>query len=82
MPYDDRPLPALQRKERPVEATLSPAELHSPQPDTQRSPNSPETSGKPEPLTERAQREAGLPVEVYGESLVRKKSDGELGLLC
>lgn len=70
MPYDERPLPTLQRKDRPVE---SPAEHHSPQLDTQKTPHSPEMSGEPEPLTEKAQREAGLPIEVYGESLVRKK---------
>lgn len=73
VPYDERPLPALQRKDRPAEAIQSPAELYSPQPDTQRTPYSPEMSGEPEPLTEKAQREAGLPIEVYGESLVRKK---------
>nr|XP_046252684.1 centrosomal protein of 104 kDa isoform X2 [Scatophagus argus] len=70
VPYDERPLPALQRKDRSVEAIQSPAEHHSPQPDAQRTPHSPDMSGKPEPLTEKAQREAGLPVEVYGESLV------------
>lgn len=72
MPYDERPLPALQRKDRPVEAIQTPAELHSPHADAQRTPQSPELSGEPEPLTEKAQREAGLPVEVYGESVVRK----------
>ncbi|XP_068589132.1 centrosomal protein of 104 kDa [Cebidichthys violaceus] len=70
VPYDERPLPAFQRKERPVEATLSPEDQRSPQPDAQRSPHSPEMSGEPEPLTEKAQREASLPLEVYGESLV------------
>lgn len=70
VPYDERPLPALQRKERPLEATPSPAEQHSPQSDAQRTPRSPEISGEPELLTEKAQREAGLPIEVYGESLV------------
>lgn len=73
VPYDERPLPALQRKDRPVEAIQSPTERHFPQPDTQKSPHSPELSGEPEPLTDKAQREAGLPIEVYGESLVRKK---------
>lgn len=71
MPYDERPLPALQRKDRPMEAIQSPAELHSPRADPQKTPQSPELSGEPEPLTEKAQREAGLPVEVYGESVVR-----------
>ncbi|XP_070767110.1 centrosomal protein of 104 kDa [Enoplosus armatus] len=70
LPYDERPLPALQRKDQPVVAIQSPAEQPSPQPDTQRTPHSPEMSGEPEPLTEKAQREASLPIEVYGESLV------------
>ncbi|XP_042348111.1 centrosomal protein of 104 kDa [Plectropomus leopardus] len=70
VPYDERPLPALQRKDWPVESIPSPAEQHSPQPDAQRTPRSPVISGEPEPLTEKAQREAGLPIEVYGESLV------------
>ncbi|XP_068454020.1 centrosomal protein of 104 kDa isoform X2 [Clinocottus analis] len=70
VPYDERPLPAFQRKERPAEATLSPEQQHSPQPDPLRTPHSPEISGEPEPLTEKAQRDAGLPLEVYGESLV------------
>lgn len=63
VPYDERPLPTLQ----------SPAEQHSPMSDTQRSPNSLDTSGEPEPLSETAQRQAGLAVELFGESLVRKK---------
>ncbi|XP_023132028.2 centrosomal protein of 104 kDa isoform X1 [Amphiprion ocellaris] len=70
LPYDERPLPALQRKDQLVEAIQSPAEEHSHKCDVQRSPHSPEMSGEPEPLTEKAQREAGLPIEVYGESLV------------
>ncbi|XP_029291473.1 centrosomal protein of 104 kDa isoform X2 [Cottoperca gobio] len=69
VPYDERPLPA-QRKDRPVEVTLSPAEQHSPKTDAQMSPPNPEMRGEAEPLTEMAQREAGLPIEVYGESLV------------
>uniref|UniRef100_A0A4W6G9A7 Centrosomal protein of 104 kDa n=1 Tax=Lates calcarifer TaxID=8187 RepID=A0A4W6G9A7_LATCA len=60
----------LQRKDQPVEVIQSPAEQHSPKTEIQRSPPSPEMSGEPEPLTEKAQREAGLPIEVYGENLV------------
>ncbi|TWW56239.1 Centrosomal protein of 104 kDa [Takifugu flavidus] len=60
VPYDERPLPTLQ----------SPAEQHSPLSDTQRSPNGLDMSGEPEPLSEMAQRQAGLAVEVFGESLV------------
>ncbi|XP_019126423.1 centrosomal protein of 104 kDa isoform X1 [Larimichthys crocea] len=70
VPYDERPLPALQRKNQPVEDIQSPAEQHSPQPDGQRTPHSPEMSGEPEPLTEKVQREAGFPIEIYGERLV------------
>lgn len=79
MPYDERPLPVLQRKDWLAEAMQSPAELHSPQLDTQRTPYSAEVGGEPEPLTEKAQREAGLPIEVYGESLVRKKGGKKHG---
>ncbi|XP_029910924.1 centrosomal protein of 104 kDa isoform X2 [Myripristis murdjan] len=67
VPYDERPLPTLQRKDRPEEATPSPAEEHS---DTQGSPYSSRTPGELEPLTEKAQREASLPIEVYGDGLV------------
>lgn len=34
-------------------------------------PRSPGASGQPEPLTEKAQREASLPIDIYGDSLVR-----------
>ncbi|XP_059189170.1 centrosomal protein of 104 kDa [Centropristis striata] len=70
VPYDERPLPALQRRDRPMEAPLSPAEQHSSRPDAQMTPRSLEMSGEPESLTEKAQREAGLPIDVYGENLV------------
>ena len=55
-----------------MEGIHSPAEQHFSQPDAHRSPASLEMSGEPESLTEKAQREAGLPIEVYGENLVRK----------
>uniref|UniRef100_A0A3Q3QHB0 Centrosomal protein of 104 kDa n=1 Tax=Monopterus albus TaxID=43700 RepID=A0A3Q3QHB0_MONAL len=70
VPYDERPLPALQRKEQSVEVIQSPAEGDSLQPDTHGSLPSAERSGEPEPLTEKTQKEAGLPIDVYGESLV------------
>lgn len=79
MPYDERPLPTLQRKDWAMEAIQSPAEQHSTQPDAHRNPPSPEMSREPEPLTEKAQREACLPLEVYGESLVRKRKGGKHG---
>lgn len=63
VPLYERPLPTLQ----------SPAEQHSPLFDAQRSPNSLHMNGEPEPLSEMAQRQASLAVEVFGESLVRKK---------
>ncbi|XP_029974326.1 centrosomal protein of 104 kDa isoform X2 [Salarias fasciatus] len=69
-PYDERPLPDLQRRERIAEAVQSPAEELSPKSDSQKPPDSSEMSGEPEPLTEEAHREAGLPIEVFGESLV------------
>uniref|UniRef100_A0A1A7XHW2 Centrosomal protein of 104 kDa n=1 Tax=Iconisemion striatum TaxID=60296 RepID=A0A1A7XHW2_9TELE len=68
--YDERPLPALQRKDGPVESIPSPAAERPPKSDAQRTPQGPEPIGEPEPLTETAQREAGLSVEVYGERLV------------
>uniref|UniRef100_A0A3Q0S5R0 Centrosomal protein of 104 kDa n=1 Tax=Amphilophus citrinellus TaxID=61819 RepID=A0A3Q0S5R0_AMPCI len=70
VPHDERPLPALQRKDQPLEATQSPAEENSPKSEVQRTPQSSEMSGELEPLTEKVQREASLPIEVFGESLV------------
>ncbi|XP_072222614.1 centrosomal protein of 104 kDa [Leuresthes tenuis] len=70
VPYDERPLPVLEKKEHLEDSIQIPAVDHSPESDGQRTPRSPEMSGEPEPLTEKAQREAGLPIEVYGESLV------------
>lgn len=78
MPYDERPLPALQRKEQTDEAMQSPAMGYSPKHDAQKRPASPESSGEPEPLTEKAQREAGLSIEVFGESLVRGRKVEQL----
>ncbi|XP_013875862.1 centrosomal protein of 104 kDa isoform X2 [Austrofundulus limnaeus] len=72
LPYDERPLPAFQRKDLPAESIQSPAAEHSPKSDVQKTPQGAEMGGEPEPLTEKAQREAGLPVEVYGESLVAR----------
>uniref|UniRef100_A0A8C6UAT5 Centrosomal protein of 104 kDa n=1 Tax=Neogobius melanostomus TaxID=47308 RepID=A0A8C6UAT5_9GOBI len=67
-PYDERPLPALERRDRPSnDSTLSPPEEHCPQ------ANSPLTaciSGEPEPLSEKAQREAGHALEVFGDTIV------------
>ncbi|XP_015235681.1 PREDICTED: centrosomal protein of 104 kDa [Cyprinodon variegatus] len=70
VPYDERPLPALQRRDRPVEAIQTPSGENSPKSDVQSSPHGPNFSGEPEPLTEKVLREAGLPIEAFGESLV------------
>ncbi|XP_023193546.1 centrosomal protein of 104 kDa isoform X1 [Xiphophorus maculatus] len=70
VPYDERPLPALQRKGRAGESIQTPSAGNSPKSDVLRSPRGPDLSGEPEPLTEKALREAGLPIEAFGESLV------------
>ncbi|XP_061625283.1 centrosomal protein of 104 kDa isoform X1 [Phyllopteryx taeniolatus] len=67
--HDER-LPTASRKDQPAAATQSPAIEHSFLLDTQSSLLSPEVGGEPEPLSEKVQREAGLSIEVYGESLV------------
>uniref|UniRef100_A0A8C7UPH6 Centrosomal protein of 104 kDa n=1 Tax=Oncorhynchus mykiss TaxID=8022 RepID=A0A8C7UPH6_ONCMY len=69
LPYDERPLPALQRKgempqSHPEESGLPPSPLAT------IIPCSPGVTGEPEPLTESAQREASFPIEVYGDGLV------------
>ncbi|KAL6459112.1 hypothetical protein MHYP_G00325840 [Metynnis hypsauchen] len=65
MPFDERPLPALRKRsgEHPQHEHLA-ALLDS------SGPRSPRATGEPEPLTEKAQREASLPIEIYGDSLV------------
>ncbi|CAN9515724.1 unnamed protein product [Ophioblennius macclurei] len=70
VPYYERPLPVLERGERLTQAIQSTAEEHSPKSGLQKSPDTSEIIGDPEPLTEEAHREAGLPVEVFGESVV------------
>lgn len=71
MPYDERPLPALERKDRPVESMRSPAEDYSPQSDVTNTLHAAHISGEPEPLPEKSQREAGPALEVFGETIVR-----------
>ncbi|KAM4737968.1 centrosomal protein of 104 kDa isoform 1-T3 [Anableps anableps] len=70
VPYDERPLPALQQRDRPVESIQTPSAGSSPKSDMLRSPRGPDLSGEPEPLTEKALREAGLPIDAFGENLV------------
>lgn len=68
LPYDERPLPAYRKRlsDQPV------SELEMPPLTDTSSTRSPESSGQPEPLTEKAQREASLPIEIYGDCLVRR----------
>ncbi|XP_024915458.1 centrosomal protein of 104 kDa isoform X2 [Cynoglossus semilaevis] len=69
--YDERPLPALHRKDRKTAELLqSPVFQKIPQLCTFGSPPLAEVSVEPEQLTKKAQIEAGLPIDVYGESLV------------
>lgn len=68
MPYDERPLPALRKRSG---EQLQPQLNHLPGPVDPSTPRSPGGTGEPEPLSEKAQREASVPIEVYGDSLVR-----------
>ena len=77
VPHEDRPLPALWRTSGPAEvlpprpaAENSPGPSHSPG-SPRASPTLPGGTSEAEPLSEQAQREAGLPLEVFGEGLVR-----------
>lgn len=70
MPFDEWPLPALQREGRHAETLCTLADQRSLHTDDQVVRQSPELSGEPEPLTQKAQREAGFSIEVYGETLV------------
>ncbi|KAM9476276.1 centrosomal protein of 104 kDa isoform 2-T3 [Clarias gariepinus] len=67
LPYDERPLPALRKR---WESQLQPQAEQLLSPLGPSSPCSPGVTEEPEPLSEKAQREAVLPIEVYGESLV------------
>lgn len=60
LPYDERPLPTSRQ---PQAAGRS-------DPDISDTPGGP--VGEPEPLTEKAWREAGSAIEVLGEKLVRR----------
>ncbi|OCT72773.1 centrosomal protein of 104 kDa isoform X2 [Xenopus laevis] len=66
LPYDERPLPA-QRKNKEEEFSYLEPEINE-----EPSIDSPRTriAGEPEPLTEKALREAGVAIEVFGEALV------------
>ncbi|XP_068014266.1 centrosomal protein of 104 kDa isoform X2 [Melanerpes formicivorus] len=60
LPYDERPLPALCKQ---PQAQLEPERAEE-------APRAPPARGIPEPLSEKALREASLAVEVFGEALV------------
>ncbi|XP_009868127.1 PREDICTED: centrosomal protein of 104 kDa [Apaloderma vittatum] len=66
LPYDERPLPAACKQPDEAIAYLEPGLAAE---DTSRTPRSGIT-GEPEPLTEKALREASPAVEVFGEALV------------
>ncbi|XP_066499761.1 centrosomal protein of 104 kDa [Hoplias malabaricus] len=67
IPFDERPLPALRKgPEEPPQPDLE----HSPAQLALNSSYNPAPPGEPEPLSEKALREASLPIEVYGETLV------------
>ncbi|XP_051509158.1 centrosomal protein of 104 kDa-like isoform X4 [Myxocyprinus asiaticus] len=67
LPYDERPLPSFRK--RSSEPPVSQVDEMPPLTDSA-TPRSPGVTGQPEPLTEKAQREASLPIEIYGDSLV------------
>ncbi|NWH68872.1 CE104 protein, partial [Geococcyx californianus] len=66
LPYDERPLPALCKQSDEAVAYLEPDTTEE---DVSHSPRSCIT-GEPEPLTEKALREASPAIEVFGEALV------------
>ncbi|XP_014807914.1 PREDICTED: centrosomal protein of 104 kDa [Calidris pugnax] len=66
LPYDERPLPALCKQPAEAVAYLEPPVAAEDISDTPRSG----ITGEPEPLTEKALREASPAIEVFGEALV------------
>lgn len=67
MPYDERPLPAIRKQQEEGFANLEPEVNEEEKADTPRSG----IPGEPEPLTEKALREAGPALEVFGDVLVK-----------
>ncbi|XP_063001151.1 centrosomal protein of 104 kDa [Elgaria multicarinata webbii] len=66
LPYDERPLPTTRKQQEEGSAYLDP-EMNEEEPgDTPRSG----IVGEPEPLTEKALREASAAIDVFGEGLV------------
>ncbi|XP_063209764.1 centrosomal protein of 104 kDa [Chroicocephalus ridibundus] len=66
LPYDERPLPAICKQPDEAVAYLEPQGTAEGISDTPRNG----ITGEPEPLTEKALREAGPAIEVFGEALV------------
>uniref|UniRef100_F7ELJ0 Centrosomal protein 104kDa n=1 Tax=Xenopus tropicalis TaxID=8364 RepID=F7ELJ0_XENTR len=66
LPYDERPLPAQRKNKEDSFSYLEPEVNEEPVLDTPRT----RITGEPEPLTEKALREAGFAIEVFGEALV------------
>ncbi|NXD25696.1 CE104 protein, partial [Spelaeornis formosus] len=66
LPYDERPLPTICKQVDEAVAYLEPELAEENMDDTPRTGN----TGEPEPLTEKALREASPVVEVFGETLV------------
>ncbi|XP_073417902.1 centrosomal protein of 104 kDa [Dendrobates tinctorius] len=66
LPYDERPLPAQRKQKDDAFPYLEPDINEDFTGDTPRS----RITGEPEPLTEKAMREAGFAIEVFGEALV------------
>ncbi|NXE53096.1 CE104 protein, partial [Casuarius casuarius] len=66
LPYDERPLPAIRKQPEEGITYLEPETTEGDVSDTPRSG----ITGEPEPLTEKALREASPAIEVFGEALV------------
>ncbi|XP_063292640.1 centrosomal protein of 104 kDa [Pelobates fuscus] len=66
LPYDERPLPAQRKLKDDAFAYAEPESFEETAVDTPRT----RITGEPEPLTEKALREATFAIEVFGEALV------------
>ncbi|KAM6435484.1 centrosomal protein of 104 kDa isoform 1-T3 [Liasis olivaceus] len=66
LPYDERPLPAIRKQQEDGFALLEPEISEEDPSDTPRSG----VVGEPEPLTEKALREASASIDIFGEALV------------
>ncbi|XP_038602044.1 centrosomal protein of 104 kDa isoform X2 [Tachyglossus aculeatus] len=66
LPYDERPLPTIRKQQAEAHAYLETEVTEEDNKDPPRGG----LSGEPEPLTEKALREAGDAIEMFGEALV------------